>query len=168
MQSEREPAKRDEASDARTESLLREMRDVNRALRVAITELTAEMKSARTSAAAAQAAPEGRPDHPTPEQWAARLRAREPDLVMETVCRLRERMLTRAMEFDRRAERVAEPFENVAADELQQALRVQEQEVKRHRKSAETFRAADRELDGVRTLESLARWRVSYADIVPD
>lgn len=85
---------------------------------------------------------------------------------METVCRLRETVLVRALKFDAQAESAIGPIVGALdATELQQAQRLQEQHQQMYRRNAERCRAATKELDALRTVDDLARWRVAYADI---
>jgi hypothetical protein len=148
-------------SDRRAEALQRELLESNRALRAAVEALTAalhEREGDARDAAAQQPAS-------TPEQWVARQRAREPEVVLDALCRLRARMLTRALQFDARAaSEVGNIVGTLTPDELRAAQRVQEQNVLIHRKWADACRSALGELDAVRTLDDLARWRVRHGE----
>ncbi len=157
-----EAGERPSDPDGRVEALLRETRDATRSLRAAVGELTAELRAARVSHAAAT---DDRSVAPTAEQWAARMRAREPDLVIDTACRLRERMLTRALQLDASAESAVGPiFGLLDPKELQAAQAAQVAKAKMYREGAERCRAANKALDAVRTLDDLARWRAAHGE----
>ena len=123
-------------------------------------ELTAELRAARTSQTAAT---EDRSVAPSVEQWAARVRAREPDVVIDMTCRLREQVLTRALKYDAAAGSAVGPIVGLLdPKELQDAQALQLVHAKMYREQAERCRIANKELDAVRTLQDLARWRAAH------
>lgn len=160
--SARDPAQTRIAPDQRSDRLLLDLRASNEALRAAVEELTAEIRLRATVAGAADRLGT---EAPTPEQWSERLRAREPDVVLDTVCQLREKMLTRAMRGEARAKDSVGPIVGLLdPEQLRAAQLVQEQNAKIVRDQADRDRLAIAELDSVRTIGDLARWRTKHAE----
>lgn len=158
-QPERRTARRTEDYDRRIDALRKEMRDANRSLREAITELTAELRAARTSQSAAT---DDGAIAQSVEQWAARVRAREPDIVIDACLRLRERLLTRALANEKAAESAVGPIVGLLdSNELQAAQAAQVAKARSYREGAEACRVACKALEAVRTLDDLARWRAA-------
>lgn len=139
---------------------LRETRESNRKLREAVAELTAAVRSLHREAASTSVAV------PTSEAaWSTRLAAREPDVVLEEVCRLREETLTRALSHDRSAEEELKGrLAGGTPEEVEIFRKASELNAANQRKLAELCRAALHELDGVRTIDDLARWRVTHVE----
>lgn len=97
--------------------------------------------------------------------WEERLRSREPTVVMDTVCRLRERLLAAAIRDEKKVEDVQQRLAtgSLGGFENQDVARAAwKSTLDRCREAAEKARAASEALRDVRTLEDLARWRAAH------
>jgi hypothetical protein len=149
---EREPSQRQ--SD--TEALLRETREANRSLREAVAGLSEELREMRGRV---ESKPEASSAMVPEKDWTARLRAREPDIVMQSVCLLRERMLTKALHLEDASKGQIGAIRGASPAEEDLIRRSHARDLEMYKADARSTRAAIEELDAVRTLEELAAWR---------